>query len=108
MERNRGRRIRQAMGRRDIRKHCVLANALNVTEGAISRWCQGSPMTLVNTIALCQYLDISADWLLMGRGDMEQHHRHPSDGLAAGALPGICERARPHLMRFLHEAAHGC
>lgn len=35
-------------------------------------------MTLVNVIALCEYLDVSADWLLLGRGDMEQHRQSAS------------------------------
>ena len=100
MSGNRGRRIRQAMARRGVGKHCVLAAALGVTEGAVSRWCQGGQMTLANTVALCEYLDVSADWLLMGRGDMESN-RQIGARSGVSPLPEIRDGARHHLALFL-------
>ena len=108
MERDRGRRIRQAFEMKGIRKHSVIAAALRVTEGAVSRWCHGGPMTLANVIGLCEYLDISVDWLLLGRGHVDQHQERRAIALGEFALVGVCERARPHLIRFLQEAAQDC
>lgn len=106
MSLNRGRRIRKAMGQRRINKHCALAAAMGVSESAVSRWCQGGPMTLTNVIALCQYLDVSADWLLLGRGDMEQH-RQSATWPAELPFPDLCDRARAHLIRVLQDPASG-
>lgn len=105
MERDRGRRMRQALETKGIRKHSVIAAVLSVTEGAVSRWCHGGPMTLANVIGLCEYLDISADWFLFGRGHIDQHHEHRSITIGEFPLAGVSERARPHLIRFLQEAS---
>ncbi len=102
MPTDRGRRIRTAMVRRGVGKHCVLAAALGVTEGAVSRWCQGGPMSLANAIALCEYLEVSADWLLLGRGGMDVGARR---GIASGSppLPALRESTRRHLSLLLRE-----
>ncbi|WP_281286202.1 helix-turn-helix domain-containing protein [Marilutibacter aestuarii] len=102
MPTDRGRRIRTAMARRGVGKHCVLATALDVTEGAVSRWCQGGPMSLANAIALCEYLDVSADWLLLGRGEMEvgARGRIASD---PPPWPALRESTRRHLSLLLRE-----
>ena len=73
MPSNLGLRISEAMARRDMSKLYAVAVALNVTEGAVSRWRSGGKINLENTIALCELLDISSDWLLMGRGTMDMH-----------------------------------
>lgn len=80
------------MARRDLSKLYALAVALNVTEGAVSRWRSGGKITLENTIALCEFLDISSDWLLMGRGTMDMHRI---------AQPFLNEQANAHLAKFL-------
>jgi len=69
----RGMRIKEALNARRIRKQHALARALNVHESAITRWKEDGNMSLQNAIALCEELDISADWLLLGRGAMDQH-----------------------------------
>ncbi|WP_315755799.1 MULTISPECIES: helix-turn-helix transcriptional regulator [unclassified Bradyrhizobium] len=69
----RGTRIKEALDARRIRKQHALARALNVHESAITRWKEDGNMSLQNAIALCEELDISADWLLLGRGTMDQH-----------------------------------
>jgi len=69
----RGVRIEEAFVAREIRKQHALANALKVHESAITRWKQDGRISLENAIALCLELDVSADWLLLGRGDMDQH-----------------------------------
>lgn len=46
---------------------------LNVHESAITRWKNGHNMSVENVVSLCKELDISTDWLLMGRGEIDQH-----------------------------------
>lgn len=82
MTQARGKRLRTAMYRKGIRKHAAIAAAVGVNESTISRWIHGGPMTVDNVIAVCRILDISADWLLLGRGEMDMHTR-----AASAALP---------------------
>lgn len=84
MSEDRGKRLRTAMYRRGIRKHAAIAAAVGVNESTISRWTHGAPMTVDNVVAVCGILDVSADWLLLGRGDMESHRR---EATPAAALP---------------------
>ncbi|WP_035983118.1 helix-turn-helix transcriptional regulator [Bradyrhizobium sp. STM 3843] len=70
---SRGSRIKQALEARAVRKQHALASALGVHESAITRWKEDGTMSLENAIALCKELDVSADWLLLGIGHMDQH-----------------------------------
>src|SRR5262249_47258006 len=70
---SRGARIKQALQVRQVRKQHALASALGVHESAITRWKENGSMSLENATALCQELDVSADWLLLGLGHMDQH-----------------------------------
>jgi transcriptional regulator with XRE-family HTH domain len=69
----RGERIRTAIQQRGVRKLTALAAEIGVTEGALTRWRQGGPMSLENGIRFCQVLDISLDWLAMGRAHSDHH-----------------------------------
>jgi transcriptional regulator with XRE-family HTH domain len=69
----RGARIKQALEARGVRKQHALASALKVHESAITRWKENGRMSLDSAIALCRELDVSADWLLLGLGSMDQH-----------------------------------
>ncbi|MFK0165197.1 helix-turn-helix domain-containing protein [Rhizobium sp. NPDC090279] len=69
----RGRRVREAISRREIRKVHALAAELNVSVAAVSRWQNGGHTSLESACALAQLLDVSLDWLLLGRGTMEWH-----------------------------------
>ena len=69
----RGQRLEEALRIRDIKKMYVLAIEIGVNESAISRWRKGAPIATDNVIKLCQTLDISADWLLLARGNIDQH-----------------------------------
>ncbi|HEX6374094.1 MAG TPA: helix-turn-helix transcriptional regulator [Allosphingosinicella sp.] len=53
----------------------ALAADLNVDESAISRWRKGGAMSLGSAGRLCEVLDISLDWLVLGRGGIEAHKR---------------------------------
>jgi len=77
---DRGERLKEAIRRRQHRKMLVLAQDLAVDESAISRWKSGGAMSLDHASKVCTVLDISMDWLLLGRGEMEGHKSvHVSD-----------------------------
>jgi transcriptional regulator with XRE-family HTH domain len=89
----RGERIRIAIQQRGVRKLAALAAEIGVTEGALTRWRQGGPMSLENGIRFCQVLDISLDWLAMGRAHSDHHKEQQLDQdrlrllMALDALP---------------------
>jgi transcriptional regulator with XRE-family HTH domain len=70
---NRGERLRLAMDARGVRKQHAFAFQLKVHESAITRWKANRSLSLDNAIAICAALDISLDWLLLGRGTMDSH-----------------------------------
>src|ERR1700679_2145925 len=70
---NRGERLRLAMDARGVRKQHAFAFQLKVHESAITRWKTNRSFSLDNAIAVCAALDISLDWLLLGRGTMDSH-----------------------------------
>ncbi|WP_082120905.1 helix-turn-helix domain-containing protein [Dyella japonica] len=103
MEETRGSRLRTAMRARGLTKLSAMAAAVGVTESAISRWCHDGAMTIDNVVVVCGVLEISIDWLLLGRGEMEQHQVdtvafHP---LIARAVARMKPHVREHLSRFL-------
>lgn len=69
----RGERLEEALRIREIKKMYVLAIEIGVNESTISRWRKGAPIATDNVIKLCRSLDISADWLLLARGHIDQH-----------------------------------
>jgi transcriptional regulator with XRE-family HTH domain len=69
----RGERIRQALALRGVRKQQALAAELNVHESAITRWKESAAISIDNAMALAIALDISLDWLLLGRGTIDLH-----------------------------------
>lgn len=75
----RGERIREALAARGIPKQQALAAELKVHESAISRWKDGKSISLDSAIALGAALDISLDWLLLGRGSMDAHRNYASN-----------------------------
>jgi plasmid maintenance system antidote protein VapI len=70
---NRGERLCLAMNARGVRKQQAFAFQLKVHESAITRWKANRALSLDNAIAVCVALDISLDWLLLGRGTMDFH-----------------------------------
>ena len=78
--RQRGERIRIAIQQRGVRKLAALAAEIGVTEGALTRWRQGGPMSLDNGIRFCRVLDVSLDWLAMGRAHPDHHRQHAFNG----------------------------
>lgn len=74
-DKQRGSRLEQAFKERQIAKTYVLAMELGVSESAVSRWKQGASITLNNARKLCLIVDISMDWLVLGRGGIDDHKR---------------------------------
>ena len=66
-----GARLREAMRGRVPKQ---VAMDVGVTVSAISKWQSGAPMSVRHVAALCACLDVSADWLLLGRGSQQRHY----------------------------------
>ena len=59
-------------------------------------------MSLDKAIALCRELDVSADWLLLGIGHMDQHKKSAEIAPAHAELLGILSpAAAAMLMNFI-------
>jgi len=93
----RGDRIREALAVRGVRKQQALAAELNVHESAITRWKENKPISLDSAISLGVALDISLDWLLLGRGSIDGHRNHTSDD----AVFRIAARLGPRSLSLL-------
>jgi transcriptional regulator with XRE-family HTH domain len=72
---SRGERVNHAIKARGVQKMLSLALDLDVDESAISRWKKGGPMSLKSAARLARTLDISLDWIVLGRGEMELHKK---------------------------------
>lgn len=55
------------METRGHRKATALAANLNISPAAITKWTQGHSMSIDHACDLAVVLDVSLDWLLMGR-----------------------------------------
>jgi len=77
-------RFAHALRLRQVGKLYALAVEIGVDESAISRWKKGRSISLENAAQVCRALDISLDWLVMGRGSIDAHRRElPFDGPGA-------------------------
>ncbi|WP_029064341.1 helix-turn-helix transcriptional regulator [Labrenzia sp. DG1229] len=69
----RGKRIRYAIKISGQPKLLSLAEELNVSPGAVSKWRYGRNFSIDNICRFATVLDTSLDWLLLGRGIPEAH-----------------------------------
>ncbi|HEY1475992.1 MAG TPA: helix-turn-helix transcriptional regulator [Pseudolabrys sp.] len=98
----RGERIREALTARGVRKQQALAAELNVHESAVTRWKENKQMSLHNAMALAASLDVSLDWLLLGRGTMDSHRAAPAWRPADSETLGqIAQRLGPRSLSLL-------
>lgn len=81
----RGARLSAAMFRDGRVYNCQLCYELGVTESSVSRWRSGGPMSVEMAMALAQKLDVSIDWLILGR---------ELDDAPAPSAPGLEEVAQ--------------
>jgi transcriptional regulator with XRE-family HTH domain len=103
---NRGDRLRLAMDARGVRKQQAFAFQLKVHESAITRWKANRSLSLDNAIAVCAALDISLDWLLLGRGTMDLHKI--SETTAVPAEDGHLATPFAHLSHLLTKQTNEC
>jgi len=92
------------MQKRRLQKLYAVSSALKVSESAVSRWKNNGAMTVENVIALCELLDVSIDWLLLGRGHMDMHREAKSVMRARSihdVLSNVPDEAVTHLEKFL-------
>jgi transcriptional regulator with XRE-family HTH domain len=88
-----GDRLRHAMAVRGIAKQMAFAAELGVHDSVVSRWRRGAGLSMEHAARVCLTLDISLDWLILGRGDMDSHRAAPGPGvpsvlaIAARRLP---------------------
>ncbi|MEY4249983.1 MAG: hypothetical protein RJA87_1616 [Pseudomonadota bacterium] len=68
-----GERLTFALEQRGVRKLYALAVEIGVDESALSRWKKDGAISLPSAARLSQALDISLDWLILGRGHMDAH-----------------------------------
>ncbi|MEP3430171.1 MAG: helix-turn-helix transcriptional regulator [Roseibium sp.] len=69
----RGKRIRYAIKISGQPKLLSLAEELGVSPGAVSKWRYGQNFSLDNICKFATTLDVSLDWLLLGRGLPDTH-----------------------------------
>jgi transcriptional regulator with XRE-family HTH domain len=106
---DRGGRFRLAMAHRKVRKQFALAVDLGVDQSTLSRWSKGATLTLDNATRLCEALDISLDWLLLGRGEMEQHKKRgltEEEWQLVLALRRLPDEVRSSLTRHVRALQH--
>lgn len=89
IDRERGRRIRQALGARGPQKMMALAADLEISPAAVSKWVQGHAMSIDNARRLSDILGISLDWLLCGA--------HRPTEVTAARLTGLEQELIKHL-----------
>ena len=82
-----GNRLRQLLQQQRNLKQLALANAIGVEESTISRWLAGGNIKMSHLITLCNFLDVSLDWLIMGRGSPVRHKTGQEDDGLLDSLP---------------------
>lgn len=70
---NRGARLIEAMKMRGMQKQHALAYTLGVNESTVTRWKNNGPMSLDSAVALCEALNVSLDWFIVGYGNMDRN-----------------------------------
>ncbi|WP_298818927.1 helix-turn-helix transcriptional regulator [uncultured Roseibium sp.] len=81
IDKERGKRLRQAMLVRGHRKALALAVELNISPAAITKWKQGHAMSVGNACKLARSLNVSLDWLLLGRNGPDWVHPNQMSAL---------------------------
>ncbi|WP_157771865.1 MULTISPECIES: helix-turn-helix domain-containing protein [Pseudomonas] len=60
-------RLKQALELKCRGKRYALAVEIGVHPSSVGRWLQGGPITVENLVQIATALDISLDWLVLGR-----------------------------------------
>ncbi|MGJ5177975.1 helix-turn-helix domain-containing protein [Bradyrhizobium oligotrophicum] len=105
---SRGARLAQVIKQSGIAKMANLADDLGVDESAISRWKKGGSMSLENAAKLSSALDVSLDWLILGRGTMNLHKKlalSSEEFELINIFRRMSEPSQERLVMFLKEVA---
>lgn len=97
----RGERIRQALVARGVPKQQALAAELKVHESSITRWKENAAISLDSAVALSVVLDVSLDWLLLGRDTIDSHKRSIMPSPDEDSLWRIAQRIGPRSISLL-------
>ncbi len=100
-----GNRLRCYLKGQNNLKQLALANAIGVEESTISRWLSGGNIKVSHLVSLCNYLDISLDWLIMGRGTPALHKFDEKESIRLKQLPENIREDISSLIKNLSEAA---
>ncbi|MCY7293832.1 helix-turn-helix domain-containing protein [Alteromonas sp. a30] len=95
-----GSRLRNYLKDKHNLKQLALANAIGVEESTISRWLSGGNIKVSHLINLCAFLDISIDWLIMGRGTPALHKTDIQD---VNMLNGLPKEIREDIQSLIHK-----
>ena len=90
----RGFRLRQAIELRGHRKMLALAAELNISSAALSKWIQGHAMSLENACRIASLLDISLDWLILGRNGPDWLRPDQLSGAELNLIDSLRRRPR--------------
>ena len=102
---SRGDRIAYAIYASNAGKISALAMELGVNESAISRWKKNGNLTIQNVGRFCEILDVSLDWIILGRGHCFQHRQSFVSNIEQDtilALRKYDSESTVHLNKFLH------
>ena len=74
----RGARLSAAMIANGQKYNCQLSYDLGITESSLSRWRGGGPMSVSRAVSLAQHLNVTLDWLIMGRTSQNRKIESPN------------------------------
>jgi transcriptional regulator with XRE-family HTH domain len=85
-------RLREAIKARGHRKMMALAAELDISSAALSKWTQGHAMSVEHACRLSDLLDVSLDWLLMGRNGPEWQREEGLNRIEAQLIDSLRHR----------------
>lgn len=88
-----GKRLLMAMKARGIPKQYLFADLLSVDQSTVTRWISGKGMSITHAIAICDQLNLSMDWLILGIGEMDRAN-HNSGGKQTYSVEVLSEEAK--------------
>lgn len=101
-----GNRLRTLLKQQKNLKQLALANAIGVEESTISRWLSGGNIKVAHLVTLCEFLDVSVDWLIMGRGSPILHKSLMEERDPLTALPQDVRDDIRNLVKKLSTNSH--
>jgi transcriptional regulator with XRE-family HTH domain len=98
----RGQRLEQAIHANGQRKMMAIAAELGVSPAALSKWKNGGTMSTEHACKMADLLDVSLDWLLMGR-NVPDWMREDQIGAEEIRLLSQLKERSPRIMHLIFE-----